>query len=303
MRIDRTHRPWFAWTALSFAAATLVYIAYALTSQAGPDGGSALGLTFGIAGYAMMLFAGLLGARKKVPVWRVGRTQTWMRGHLWLGLLSFPMILYHGGFAWKGQLTAVLMILLFIVILSGIIGAAIQHYVPSQLTASVPLETIYEEIPHVRQQLRDEADQLVSSICGPLTGRAATPLAEENEPASRSESLVATVLTEVEPEDRARFRMIYINSIRPFLENPEKPDGDFATSTKSTAVFDSLRRMLPKPVHAVLEDLESICEEERQLSRQRKIYHLLHGWLLVHVPVSIALLVLGGIHAIVALRY
>ena len=303
MRIDRTHRPWFAWTALLFAAATLVYIPYAMTSQTGPDGGSAVGLTFGIAGYAMMLFAGLLGARKKVPVWRVGRTQTWMRGHLWLGLLSFPMILYHGGFAWKGELTAVLMILLFIVILSGIVGAAIQHYVPSQLTASVPLETIYEEIPHVRQQLRDEADQLVSSICGPLTGRAVTPLAEEDEPASRSESLVATVLTEVEPEDRARFRMIYINSIRPFLENPENPDGDFATPTKSTAVFDSLRRMLPKPVHAVLEDLESICEEERQLSRQRKIYHLLHGWLLVHVPASIALLVLGGIHAIVALRY
>jgi hypothetical protein len=213
------------------------------------------------------------------------------------------MILYHGGFVWKGQLTAVLMILLFIVILSGIIGAAIQHYVPSQLTASVPLETIYEEIPHVRQQLRDEADQLVSSICGPLTRRAATPQAEENDPASRSESLVATVLTEVDPEDRARFRTIYMNSIRPFLENPENPDGDFATPTKSTAVFDSLRSMLPKPVHAVLEDLESICEEERQLSRQRKIYHLLHGWLLVHVPVSIALLVLGGIHAIVALRY
>jgi hypothetical protein len=303
MRIDRTHRPWLTWTALLFAAATLVYIPYAMTSQTGPGGGSAVGLTFGIAGYAMMLFAGLLGARKKVPVWRVGRTQTWMRGHLWLGLLSFPMILYHGGFAWRGQLTAVLMILLFIVILSGIIGAAIQHYLPSQLTASVPLETIYEEIPHVRQQLRDEADQLVSSICGPLVGRPATPQAEENEPASRSESLVATVLTEVEPEDRARFRTIYMNSIRPFLENPEKPDADFATPTKSTAVFDSLRRMLPKPVHAVLEDLESICEEERQLSRQRKIYHLLHGWLLIHVPVSIALLLLGGIHAIVALRY
>ncbi len=303
MRIDRTHRPWFTWTAVLFAAATLVYFPYAVTSRKGPSGGSALGLAFGIAGYALMLFAGLLGARKKVPVWRLGRAQTWMRGHLWLGLLSFPMILYHGGFAWKGQLTAVLMILLFLVILSGIIGAAIQHYVPSLLTASVPLETIYEEIPHVRQQLRDEADQLVSSICGPLTGRAATPLADESEPASRSESLVATVLTEVEPEDRARFRMIYIDSIRPFLENPEKPDGDFATPMKSTAVFDSLRRMLPKPVHAVLEDLESICEEERQLSRQRKIYHLLHGWLLVHVPMSIALLVLGGIHAIVALRY
>jgi len=303
MRIDRTHRSWFTWTALFFGVSTLAYIPYALTSETGPRGGSALGLSFGLAGYAMMLFAGLLGARKKVPVWRVGRAQTWMRGHLWLGLLSFPMILYHAGFAWKGQLTAVLMILLFIVILSGIVGAAIQHFVPSQLTASVPLETIYEEIPHVRQQLREEADQLVSSLCGPLPGRAASAAAEVSEPASRSESLVATTLTEVEPEDRARFRTVYNNSIRPFLENPETPDVDFATTEKSAAVFDALRRMLPAPVHAVLEDLESICEEERQLSRQRKLYHLLHGWLLVHVPVSIALLVLGGIHAIVALRY
>ena len=64
---------------------TIVYILYAVESPAGPRGGSALGLTFGIAGYALMLYAGLLGARKKVPTWRIGRAQTWMRGHIWLG--------------------------------------------------------------------------------------------------------------------------------------------------------------------------------------------------------------------------
>ncbi len=53
----------------------------------------------------------------------------------------------------------------------------------------------------------------------------------------------------------------------------------------------------------MLGDLQGICEEERQLIRQRKIYHWLHVWLLVHVPLSIALLVMGGVHAIVALRY
>ena len=78
-------------------------------------------LAFGILGYGMMLFAGLLGARKKVPVWRIGRAQTWMRGHLWLGFLSFPMILFHAGFAARGPLTAVLMALMFIVVLSGIV--------------------------------------------------------------------------------------------------------------------------------------------------------------------------------------
>ena len=60
------------------------------------------------------------------------------------------------------------MLLFFIVIGSGILGAAIQHYVPSFMTSRVPLETIYEEIPHVRAQLREEADQLAAAICGPL---------------------------------------------------------------------------------------------------------------------------------------
>src|SRR6266705_1515203 len=116
MRIDRTHRAWATATIIALAFASIAHIAYAVRSPCGPRGGTPLALTFGIAGYALMLYAGLLGARKKVPVWRIGRAQTWMRGHLWLGLLSFPLILFHGGFSWNGQLTVVLMILLFIVI-------------------------------------------------------------------------------------------------------------------------------------------------------------------------------------------
>jgi hypothetical protein len=293
MRIDRTHRPWLTATIVLLCVATLAYIPYALASQTGPSGGSALGLIYGISGYGMMLFAGLLGARKKVPVWRIGRAQTWMRGHLWLGALSFPLILFHAGFAWRGQLTAVLMLLFVIVWVSGLVGAAIQHYLPHMMTSRVPLETIYEEIPHVRQQLREEADQLAASICGPLSGQAADP----EEPSGESAAVAVTTLVEIEPEDRVRFRGIYLDTVRPYLENPDTVRGEF------TAVFESLRRMLPSPIHSILEDLEGICEEERQLNRQRKLYHLLHGWLLVHVPLSIALLVLGGIHALVAVQY
>ena len=84
-----------------------------------------------------MLFAGLLAARKKLPVWRLGRAQSWMRGHLWLGLLSLPMILFHGGFRFGGLLTSMLMILLIIVVASGLFGAALQHYMPNVMTAEV----------------------------------------------------------------------------------------------------------------------------------------------------------------------
>ncbi len=259
MRIDRTHRPWLTGTVAAVIVSAFVY----MLVPGEPRGGTALGLTFGTLGYAMMLFAGLLGARKKVPVWRIGRASTWMRGHLWLGLLSLPMILLHGGFAFRGPLTGVLMALLFIVILSGIAGAAIQHYVPSVLTSQVPLETIYEEIPHIRQQLREEADELVD----------------------------AAVQVEEEHEDKVRFRELYTTRVRPYLDAP------------AVGIVEPLRALAPVAFRGVLDDLESICEEQRQLTRQRRLYHFLHAWLLVHVPLSIALLVLGGVHAVMALRY
>jgi hypothetical protein len=125
-------------------------------------GGTPLGLGFGIAGFAFMIFAALLGARKKVPVWRLGRAQTWMRGHLWLGLLTLPLILFHADFHSGGPLTTVLLWLLVIVVASGIFGAALQHFMPATMTREVPLETIYEEIDHVRAQLRAEAAEQIA---------------------------------------------------------------------------------------------------------------------------------------------
>jgi hypothetical protein len=293
MRIDRTHRPWVIATIVLAIVSTVAYIVYAVETPAGPSGGSAMGLTFGIVGYAMMLYAGLLGARKQVPTWRLGRAQTWMRGHLWLGLLSLLLILYHAGFAFRGPLTLILMLLFFIVIGSGILGAAIQHYVPSFMTSRVPLETIYEEIPHVRAQLREEADQLASAICGPIDGTPAEQPAEQGQ----------AVLVEIEHDDRERFREVYLRKVRPYLADPEAPVAELADPLRSGETFEALRRLLAPPVHGVLDDLENICEEEQQLSRQIRIYRWLHAWLLVHVPLSIALLVLGAVHAVVALRY
>jgi hypothetical protein len=263
MRIDRTHRGWIAVTVAAMCAGAALYLWYSSRSPAGPRGGSLPGLAFGVTAYALMLFAGLLGVRKKFPVWRIGRVQTWMRGHLWLGLLSFPLVLFHAGFHWRGQLTAILMLLLFMVVVSGVFGAALQHYLPRLMTAQIPLENIYEEIPRVRAQLREEADQLVE----------------------------AAVTIEVEHEDKVRFRQIYRERIRPFLEEPH------------SEMVQPLRLTVPEPFRGVLEDLENICEEQRQLNRQSRYYHWLHGWLLVHVPLSIALLVLGGVHAVMALRY
>ena len=138
MLIDRSHRSWIIACLVVLAAATAIYVPYVRHALNGPSGGSAVGLTFGVVGSALMLFAGALGARRKVPTWQIGRGTFWMRGHIWLGLLSFPLILFHGGFRLGGPLTAVLMILFGIVIVSGILGLLLQQVMPRLMLTRVP---------------------------------------------------------------------------------------------------------------------------------------------------------------------
>jgi len=295
--IDRTHKKWLAATSLLVGVATLVYIPYRLHAPQGPSGGSALGLAFGILGSACMVFAGLLGARKKVPVWRVGRAQTWMRGHLWLGLLSLPLILFHGGFRFGGPLTSVLMVLFIIVIVSGVLGAALQHYLPRVMTLQVPMETIYEEIESVRAQLREEADRYVAVVCGPQG------VAAESRKALAAGSPATAAAVAVGEEESAPLRNFYLREMLPFLENPGARHHPLGDPGQARGAFEHLRAVLPPALGDTLTDLEDICEEERQLTRQLRLHHWLHGWLLVHVPLSLALLLLGAVHAVMALRY
>src|SRR5687767_1547859 len=147
MLIDRTHRSWAVSTSIAFVIAAVGYAGSRTHAERPGSVGSAIGLFYGIIGFAMMVFAGLLAAKKKVRIWRIGRAQTCMRGHLWLGLLSFPIILFHAGLTFGGPLTGVMMWIFVVVIVSGVIGAALQHYLPRLIMTRVPMETIYEQIP------------------------------------------------------------------------------------------------------------------------------------------------------------
>ena len=326
MRMDSTQRGWAIVSLAIFVVSAVVYVSYALTSPQGPRGGSAIGLLFGSMGFAFMLFAAFLGARKRVPTWRIGRAQAWMRGHLWLGFLTLPMILFHGGFHFGGTLTRVLMWLLIITVFSGVFGAALQHYLPRAMTSDVPLETIYDEIAHVRSLLREEADRAVESICGPMgfsnasrdegqraggfsalrtMAASAVPLRTSAAVSAGASAAVAAApeIILLSEEESAPLRRFYIQEMRPFLENPKQRGQRLADAQKSAGAFAGLRTLLPAAGHAALDDLSDICDEARQLRRQERLHHWLHDWLLLHIPLSLALILLGAVHAIMALRY
>lgn len=307
MLIDRTHRSWAVASGAMLVAGAVLYAIYASRVPL-PSGGSWPGLAFGTVGLAMMLYAGLLGARKKVRIWRLGRAQTWMRGHLWLGTLSFPVILFHAGFSFGAGLTAVLMWLFLVVVVSGVFGAWLQHVMPRRLLRDVPMETIYDQIDHVRAQLLGEADTVVADACGKLEIETVAPGVSAAAPAARvgitGEGAAAAFAStaRIGAEESAPLRDFYTREMRPFVTAPS-PQHALAHETQAALRFEKLRALVPAAFHAAIADLENICEEERQLMRQSRMHGLLHSWQLVHVPISIALLVLAIIHVVVALRY
>ena len=326
MRMDRTQRGWAIASLAIFAGSAAIYVFYAINAPQGPRGGSTVGLVFGVIGFGFMVFAALLGARKRVPTWRIGRAQAWMRGHLWLGFLTLPILLFHGGFHFGGALTRVLMCLLIITVFSGVFGAALQHYVPRVMTSDVPLETVYDEIGHVRSLLREEADRAIESVCGSLQldktsdaeiqraggFTALRPIAASAVPLRTSAAVSAGASAAVaaapeiillSEEEDAPLRRFYLQEMRPFLENPERRGQRLGDATKAGSAFAGLRTLLPAAGHTTLGDLADICDEARQLTRQERLHHWLHRWLLLHIPLSLALILLGAIHAVMALRF
>jgi len=318
VRMDETQRGWVVASIAIVVASSVVYVIYALTDPKGPRGASTIGIIFGIIGFGFMIFAALLGARKRVPIWRLGRAQAWMRGHLWLGLLSLPIILFHGAFRFGGTLTRVLMWMLIVTVVSGVFGAVLQNYIPRMMTSDVPLETVYAEIGNVRALLREESDRAVETLCGPLGLQKSNHEAILRAGGSSALRAVSTMIVgrgaaaAVAPaedilllseEESAPLRTFYLREMRPFLDNPGGRGSRLANKEKAHSVFSGLHTLLPAVAHPAIADLEDICDEARQLERQKVMHQYLHGWLLVHIPLSLALILLGAVHAVMALRY
>jgi hypothetical protein len=182
MRINNwKHFPWFVFVCLATVAACLLYVGnfhpdrmpagirlpsslIQTPTEHQTVGGTPLGLAFGAISLGIFVFAALLSLRKKVPLWRVGTVQRWLRAHIWLTFLTVPLILLHSGFRLGGPMTTLLMGLYAVVMVSGIYGLALQHLMPRLMKERLPAETVFEQIPHIRAQLCVAAEKMRDSF-------------------------------------------------------------------------------------------------------------------------------------------
>ena len=182
MRINNwRHVPWIVFVLLATVAACVLYAANFHPASLPPwlrlspsliqkptehhtVGGTPLGLWFGSISLAIFVFAILLSLRKKIPLWRVGTVQRWLRAHIWLTILTIPLVVLHSGFRLGGPMTTLLMVLYTIVMVSGFYGLFLQHIVPRLMKERLPAETVFEQIPHIRSQLAVAAEKMRDSF-------------------------------------------------------------------------------------------------------------------------------------------
>lgn len=274
------------------ASALGLYLGLARWSPGGLPGGSTVGQWYGIVGTGLMVYAGLLAAHRKVPRWWwMGARKTWLKGHIWLGLLSAVFLLCHSGFHWGGPLELLLWLSVIGVLATGMFGLLLQQLLPRLLTLRVPSEAPYEQIPHMVQVMRRKADVLVDEVCGPF-----------NPQAPNVESTQA-VMKLVE-DSRNQLRMFYERDARPFLSMSPPRRSPLASPLQAEARFAKIGSLAGlADVKDQLSQLQALCDERRQLAEQERIHFWLHAWLVVHVPLSAALLVLVVAHVLSALYW
>jgi hypothetical protein len=276
--IDSTHKRWSLAAAGLGLAAVLLHRWLEQRAPAGVRGGDLPELLFGLAGFALMLFAAALSLLRRVPSWWwLGARKTWLRGHVWLGSLSGVLILCHSGFRLGGPFEQLLMVLLLLTLGTGVLGLVLQHVVPSLLTARVPCEAPFGQIPHLCAVMRREADVLVAAA-----------LAD-----AAIDRAVAECLGD-----------FYRQEVRPFLAERYDRAAPLASAARAGAMFARLRA-LPGfgAAESPLARLQTCCEERRLLGEQARLHRWLHGWLLLHVPLAAALILLGFAHAVLSLYY
>jgi hypothetical protein len=306
MKIGRSHTPWIVFTVLATGACTLLFLANffphvlpfpvrlpALLGDAPPSrntyGGTPLGLIFGSFAFLIFVFASALGIRKKERTWPIGSVQFWLKAHIWLTILTIPLVLFHCGFHSGGTHTTWLMILYAVVMGSGFFGLAMQQFMPRMMTERLPREVLFEQIPHLRNQLLDAAKKLRASLA-------------KSQPVAAVASPSAPSAAADDSSVQALIRFLDRDCL-PYLAAKRGDRHALGNERIAMNIFSRLRLNVDEQWKPRVETMQSWCAERRLMDLQTRLQHWLHGWLLVHVPASFALLVFTAWHACVAVRF
>jgi len=224
---------------------------------------------------ALVLFLSLYHVRKKLTFLPLGSASTWMQLHIYAGWLAVLVFLAH--IDWRlpdGGLETTLAVVFVFVALSGIAGLVLVRFLPPRLTRRGE-EIAFERIPEFIVELRRRAEDLVLQS------------AKETNSSTISDFYLEHLANFfIGPENRFR-HLIASRRIRFQLLNEVR----------------NLRRYLNPRETEYAERLEDMVVKKDELDFHYSLNLALKAWLLVHVPMTYALLILAALHLVLAYAF
>lgn len=225
--------------------------------------------------FTIMVFLAMYNSRKKLAMIPLGKASTWLQLHVIGGFAALCVFWTHTGEFWpRGGYERVLALLFYLVSLSGILGWMIQMYYPHLLTDS-GVEVIYDQIPAELANLREQA-----------------------------EAIVLNCTTETGSPTLARH---YLERIDWFLRQPRFFFYNAIGSEKSRSwrrqQHNNVIRYLNSREQKFLDELSQIIDYKLELDLHYAAQTIMKCWLMVHVPLAAALMLVAVWHILVVHIY
>jgi len=263
--IKRYGRRWRVITMLCFAILAGSWLWY---RQAEPflHGGTPMGLIYGFVSLVLMIFLLYFGIRKRAYRSRFGKLEEWLQAHIWLGVFSFFVIVAHTGFRFEDKVAVALFVVISATIASGIVGAVLYRTVPRELTAVQSNLSVSE--------ISDQLNQLTKSMARIASGKSIA-----------FQKIYYTLLKEALPG--------FLEGWRLLLSKPGK-------IIEKKGEWTDFVSLVEKPEQADLRQLLVLSRQHKELHLrllyQQRYRNILDFWLFLHIPLSIAMVVLIVAH-------
>ena len=192
--------------------------------------------------------------------------------------------------------------LFLLVTASGIWGLAMQQWLPEKMLAEVPGETVASQIDFASEIHTSEALRLIDGLT------TAPPEFDEYDVRPKSRDSIALLVAirgdaAVTGQPAEELLAFQKDILVPFLRGETSRKSPLVRRTDAERRFEQLRGTLPETATPVVDRLEELAELRRQWDFQSRLNWWLHSWLVIHLPLSVAMTGLMIVHAVRALKY
>ena len=268
---------------LAVAAIVIAIVAYAVDTPVGePNGGTWLGYTLGTIGALLILWLMWFGVRKRRYGGGTVQLEAWLSAHVYLGLALIVIATLHTGFQFGLNVHTLAYALMMLVILSGVFGLYAYVRYPREMTANrrgASLNEMMQQIADLDRECSDVAMDMSDEINDIVHH------AREN---TRLGGGLMRQLSGRDPNCATTAALARVHEISARI-GESGPDASAALDRMQ------LRRLIVR-LNRKVELLERARKDIR-------FQALMRVWLLVHIPVSIALFAALFAHVISVFFY